>query len=152
MKMTPRVLLALVFSLPVQAQIPDSLVALNDGFRQAYADARRRVLAADGPLLIVNGDTAALVRDGRRSDAAINAPTYHLVKTIAHIPLAIYVALTPGGGAIDSARLKNLEALRRLVPPARASLDGSGFPAETLARQDRIVRDSLSFLDQVIGS
>ena len=95
MKRMGRVLLALGVAMAAQAQIPDSLTALNDAFRQAYAGARRRVLAGDGPLLIVNGDTAALVRAGRRSDAAINVPKYHLVKTIAHIPLAIYVALTP---------------------------------------------------------
>lgn len=151
MKTMARVLLALALSIAAQAQVPDSLTALNDAFRQAYADARRRVLAGDGPLLIVNGDTAALLREGRRSDAAVNVPKYHLVKTIAHIPLAIYVALTPGEGATDAGRLKTLEDLRRLVPPARDSLDASGFPADLLARQNKIVRESLGFLDDVIG-
>jgi hypothetical protein len=150
MKITTRVLLALAFSFTAPAQIPDSLTALNDAFRQAYADARRRVLAGDGPLIIVNGDTAALVRGSRRSEAAINVPRYHLVKTIAHIPLAIYVALTPGEGPLDAGRLQTLERLRRLIPPARASLDRLGFPAEVIARQDRIIRESLDFLDQAI--
>jgi len=146
------VLLALaLFAAPAPAQIPDSLTALNDAFRQAYADARRRVLAGDGPLLIVNGDTAALVRGGRRSDAPINVPRYHLVKTIAHIPLAVYVALTPGEGPLDAARLKTLEDLRRLIPPARAALDGVGFSSEILARQGQIIRESMNFLDEVIG-
>jgi hypothetical protein len=150
--MKPRgLLLVLALSLSASAQIPDSLTALNDAFRQAYADARRRVLAGDGPLLIVNGDTAALLRGGHRSDAPINVPKYHLVKTIAHIPLAIYVALTPGEGALDAARVKTLEDLRRLIPPARASLDGLGFPADLLARQDRIIQESVSLLDGAIA-
>src|SRR5689334_7366988 len=47
-----RVLPALIlFIVPAPAQIPDALTALNDCFRQAYADARKRVLAADGPLM-----------------------------------------------------------------------------------------------------
>ena len=90
-------------------------------------------------------------RAGRRSDAAINVPKYHLVKTIAHIPLAIYVALTPGEGALDTQRLKTLEDLGRLVPPARASLEGLRLPAQVLARQERIIRESLAFLEQVTG-
>ena len=145
------VLLTLALSIAAPAQIPDSLTALNDAFRQAYADARRRVLAGDGPLLIINGDTAAFVRGGRRSDAAINVPKYHLVKTIAHIPLAIYVALTPGDGALDAGRVKTLEDLRRLISPARASLDGLDFTADVLARQDQIIRESVTFLDATIA-
>jgi hypothetical protein len=144
-------LLFLALCLSAPAQVPDSLTALNDAFRQAYADARRRVLAGDGPLIIVNGDTAALLRGGRRSDASINVPKYHLVKTIAHIPLAVYVALTPGEGMLDAGRTKTLQDLRSLIPPARASLDGLGFTVESLARQDRIIQESVSFLDGAIA-
>jgi hypothetical protein len=146
-----RALLALLLSLPAAAQIPDSLTALNDAFRQAYAGARRRVLAGDGPLLIVNGDTAALIRGASRSDAPINGPAYHVFKTIAHIPLAIFVALTPGEGTLDPDHLKTLEDLRRLIPPARAGLDGLGLAPADLARQDQIVRESLAFLDETVA-
>ena len=150
LRLSPRAVLLLWLSIPAAAQIPDSLTALNDAFRQAYAGARRRVLAADGPLLIVNGDAAALVRGVSRSDASINVPAYHLFKTVAHIPLAIFVALTPGEGALDPDRLKTLEDLRRLIPPARASLDSLGFAPGVLARQDRIIGESLAFIDEAI--
>src|SRR6266498_2232075 len=107
MKLSPPTLL-LLLSISATAQIPDSLTALNDAFRHAYADARRRVLTGDGPVLIVNGDAAALVRGAHRSEASINVPAYHLPKTIAHIPLAIYVILTPGEDALDPGRVKAL--------------------------------------------
>jgi hypothetical protein len=151
MKPTPCALLLLLLSLPAAAQIPDSLTALNDGFRQAYAGARLRMLAAGGPLIIISGDTAALVRGARRSEATVNVPAYHVFKTLAHIPLAIYVALTPGDGALDPDRLKTLENLRRLIPPARASLDSLGVAPAVLARQDEIVAASLAFLDTAIS-
>jgi hypothetical protein len=131
---------------PVQ---PAALTALNDAFRAAYADAKSRVLAASGPTLIVNGDTFVLLRDGRRLEANVGTPIYDPVKTIAHIPLAIYVTLTPGDGAIGEDRLQTLEGLRRLIPPAEASLDSVKLSAATLARQKRIVSDSLAFLDEV---
>jgi hypothetical protein len=129
---------------PVQ---PAALTALNDAFRAAYADAKRRVLAASGPTLIVNGDNFSLLRDGRRVEANAGTPIYDPVKTIAHIPLAIYVTLTPGDGAIDDDRLKTLNGLRELIPPAERSLDTLKLPAVTLARQKQIVGYSLGFLD-----
>src|ERR1700693_2682845 len=85
---------------------PPALTALNNAFRAAYADAKGRVLASSGPTLIVNGDNFALLRDGRRVEANVGTPIYDPVKTIAHIPLAIYVTLTPGDGAVDDDRLK----------------------------------------------
>ena len=133
---------------PVQ---PPALTALNNAFRAAYADAKSRVLASSGPTLIVNGDNFALLRDGRRVEANVGTPIYDPVKTIAHIPLAIYVTLTPGDGAVDDDRLKTLAGLRELIPPAEASLDTLKLSAATLARQKQIVAASLAFLDDVAG-
>jgi hypothetical protein len=131
---------------PVQSP---ALTALNNAFRAAYADAKSRVLAASGPTLIVNGDNFALLRGGRRLEANVGAPVYDPVKTIAHIPLAIYVTLTPGDGAVGDDRLKTLAGLRQLIPPAEASLDALKLSAATLARQKQIVAASLAFLDDV---
>jgi hypothetical protein len=135
-----------VAAAPVQ---PSALTALNDAFRAAYANARGRVLASSGPTLIVNGDTFTLLRNGGRVEANTGTPIYDPVKTIAHLPLAIYVTLTPGDGAVGEDRLKTLAGLRELIPPAEASLDTLKLSAATLARQKRIVADSLVFLDDV---
>jgi hypothetical protein len=151
MKLRLHALFLLLLSLPAAAQAPDSLSALNDAFRQAYSGARRRVLAGDGPVLIVNGDNAVLVRGMQRSEVAINVPAYHVEKTIAHIPLAIFVSLTAGDETLDPERLQNLENLRRLIPAARSSLDGLNLSAPVLNRQDRIVRESLAFIDNAIA-
>jgi len=131
---------------PVQSP---ALTALNNAFRAAYADAKSRVLNSSGPTLIVNGDNFALLRHGQRVEANVGAPIYDPVKTIAHIPLAIYVTLTPGDGAVDDDRLRTLAGLRELIPPAEASLDALKLSATTLARQKRIVAASLAFLDDV---
>src|SRR3954454_11759762 len=115
---------------PVQ---PPALTALNNAFRRAYADAKSRVLAAAGPTLIVNGDNFSLLRDGRRAEANVGTPIYDPIKTIAHIPLAVYVTLTPDDGAVGDDRLKTLANLRELIPPAEASLDTLKLSAATLA-------------------
>ncbi|MEO8373505.1 MAG: hypothetical protein ABI806_30250 [Candidatus Solibacter sp.] len=135
--------------LAAQPSQPAALTALNDGFRAAYAEAKGRMLAANRPTLVVNGDTLSLLRDGHRVEANTGTPIYDPVKSIAHIPLAIYVILTPGEGALDEARLKTLTGLRALIPPAEASLDQVTLPATALARQKEIVADCLAFLDDV---
>lgn len=131
---------------PVQ---PAALTALDDAFRAAYAGAKKRVLAASGPTLIVSGDNFTLLRGAQRLEGNAGTPIYDPVKTIAHIPLAIYVTLTPGDGPIDADRLKTLGGLRELIPPAAASLDEVKLSAATLDRQKRIVAASLDFLDRV---
>src|ERR1017187_4946918 len=126
---------------PVQ---PAALTALNDAFRAAYADAKGRVLASSGPTLIVNGDNFALLRDGRRVEANAGAPIYDPVKTIAHIPLALYVPLTTGDRAVGEYRLRPPGGLLDPTPPAEASLDSVKLSATTLARQKQIVAASLA--------
>ena len=142
---------AQTMSAPVGPVQPPALTALNNAFRATYADAKSRDLASSGPTLIVNGDTFALLRGGRRVEANVGTPIYDPVKTIAHIPLAIYVTLTPGDGAVDDDRLKTLAGLREFIPPAEASLDSLKLSAATLARQKQIVAASLAFLDDVAG-
>jgi hypothetical protein len=142
---------AQTLSVPAGPVQPASLTALNNAFRAAYAGAKIRVLASSGPTLIVNGDRFALLRDGRRVEANVGTPVYDPVKTIAHLPLAIYVTLTPGEGAVGDDRLKTLDGLRQLIPPAEAGLDTLKLSAATLARQKQIVAASLAFLDDVAG-
>jgi hypothetical protein len=142
---------AQTMSVPVGPVQSPALTALNNAFRAAYVEAKSRVLASSGPTLVVNGDNFALLRDGRRVEANVGAPIYNPVKTIAHIPLALYVTLTPGDGAVDDDRLKTLAGLRELIPPAETSLDSLKLSAATLARQKQIVAASLAFLDDVAG-
>src|SRR3954468_2562231 len=85
---------------PVGPVQPPALTALNNAFRAAYADAKSRVMASSGPTLVANGDHFTLLRDGRRMEANVGTQIYDPLKTIAHIPLAIYVILTPGEGAL----------------------------------------------------
>ena len=130
---------------PVQ---PAALTALNEAFRAAYAEAKTRVLTSSGPKLIVSGDHFSLVRKGQRLEANAGTPIYDPVKTIAHVPLAIYVTLTPGDGAIGDDRLATLARLRKLIPPAEAALAELQLPDATLKRQKQIVAASLRFIDE----
>lgn len=132
------------------AQAP--LTALNDAFREAYAEAKQRVLAANGPTLIVSGDNFSLIRGAQRLEANAGTPVYDPVKTIAHVPLAIYVTLTPGDGAVATDRIATLEKLRKLIPPAEQSLDQVKLSSADFARQKQIIERSVAFLDGIVRS
>jgi hypothetical protein len=142
-------LVPIVRAQPAGPTQPAALTDLNNAFRAAYAEAKTRVLAASGPTLVVNGDLLSLLRDGRRLEANVGTAAYDPLKTIAHIPLAVYVTLTPGDGPVAADRLKTLAGLRDRIPPAQASLDTLTLPGRTLARQKQIVAASLAFLDEV---
>lgn len=128
----------------------DPLHELNASFRALYLDARGRTLADVGPLILHKGDIAVLIREGRRVEAPVNVPVYHELKAVAHIPLAIYVGLTPGEGALDEARVAALARLRDQIAPAIASLAGRGFTGERLARQQALAARSRTFLDTIL--
>jgi hypothetical protein len=152
--MTLTALLLLSAGIAAAQPAPESkaLVDLNAAFRKAYAGAKQRMLADTGPLIVANGDTAVLVRNGSRQEAVVNAPSYHTVKAIAHVPLAIFVALTPGEGPLPADRRATLTELRSLIPPARASLDTLKMPPATIVRQDRITAQSMAFIDDILAT
>jgi len=144
-----RAWIALLIVCSAGAQTPAALTKLNDAFRAAYAEARTRMLTASGPTIISSGDSLTLLRGGQRQEVDVSTPIYDPVKTIAHIPLAIYVTLTPGSGTVDSSAIKTLTGLRELIPPAEASLAAVHLPAAALERQKQIVSASLAFIDEV---
>jgi hypothetical protein len=131
------------------AQTPAPLTELNNAFRAAYVEARTRVVAQAGPVLVVSGDNFALLSGGKRTEANVAVPVYDPVKTMAHIPLAIFVMLTPGEGAIAEARLATLTKLRGLIAPAEASLSAVPLPEGSRARQKRIAEESAAYLDEL---
>jgi hypothetical protein len=156
MKTKAALLLILMLTMPsaspsafaqAASEIPKPMTDLNDGFRRAYADAKTRMLATADPVIIAGTDAATLIANGRRSEGRINTPLYHALKTVAHVPLAIFVALTPHEETLDAARLDTLARLAALIPPARASLASLNLPAAVLARQETILGESLSLID-----
>ncbi|MGH7004037.1 MAG: hypothetical protein ACREIP_08820, partial [Alphaproteobacteria bacterium] len=71
----------------------DTLVTLNDTFRTNYRDLRAWAIAKSDPVIVVQFDDLHLSRAGNVRTERFTPPIYHEYKTIAHIPLALYVKL-----------------------------------------------------------
>lgn len=138
---------------PASYDVERSLTEANRQFRTTYGATRKSLLARTRPIIVVDfGRLVLLRRDKPDLEEPHNPPLYHRYKAIAHIPMTIYVALTPSlDGHSASGWRQSLEVLRDKVRPVLGELDALGFPAGDLPRQREIVTASLAFLDDALA-
>jgi hypothetical protein len=136
---------------PAHQNQTDPLVTLNNAFRGEYSRAKTEALAKVGPLIIIEGTMAVLVRDGKKTEAEIQPPIYQALKAVAHIPFAVFLMFDQSNfGGLTDARVAQLRDYRKLIVDARSSLEDRGFSETQLQRQKKIIDDSLAFLDAAI--
>lgn len=130
---------------------PDPLVTLNNAFRAEYTRAKTEALSKIGPLIIVEGNNVVLVRNGKRTEAQIQPPIYQSLKAVAHIPFAVFLMFDQSDfGQLTEARVAELRDYRKLIVNAQSSLSDREFSDVQLQRQQKIINDSLAFLDAAI--
>ena len=116
---------------------PTALQALNLAARADYAQARSRLLAHAGPILLVT-DKLTLLQGDKRTEAPLNPPGFEELKSIAHAPLGLHALFVDGPA--DPARLEELRAaIRRVL----AELPSMPLRAAQRDRQQRILEASL---------
>lgn len=135
----------LPFLLPalLLAQEPDPLASMNATFRTWYKAEKARRLAHPGPVLVVEGDKLALLREGRpREEAAFVPPDFHRLKAMAHVPLALELKLAPEL-LLSSAEREELKAYLAQLKAAAEGAEGDSA---------RIAEASEAFLDKVLAT
>jgi hypothetical protein len=133
------------------AEAANPLLEVNKAFRAAYAAARKDVLARTGPVILVSGDELVLLRDGKRTEAKVVPPIYHTLKTVSHIPLAIYAITAPAMDVpLDDARRAALRQYREKLPAAEKCLADCGLAEATSQRQQKLIAADGAFLDGLL--
>jgi len=136
---------------PAQTADADPLLDVNKVFRAAYAAARKDVLARTGPVIIVSGDELVLLRDGRRAEAKVVPAIYHTLKTVSHIPLAIYAMTAPVAEMpLDSVARAGLHHYREKLTAVEKCLAECGLSEATLRRQQKLVAEAGAYLGGVL--
>jgi hypothetical protein len=136
---------------PAHQNQTDPLVTLNNAFRGEYSRAKTEALSKLGPLIIVEGAKAVLVRNGKRTESEIQLPMYQALKAVAHIPFAVFLMFDQSDfRPFTDQRIAELRDYRKLIVDARSSLGDRGFSETHLQRQQKIIDDSLLFLDAAI--
>lgn len=131
---------------------PDPLVTLNKLFRTEYAAARKATLAAAGPVIVVQFDQLVLFHKGTKTIENFTPAIYHEVKSVAHVPLTLYVTLARHAGKqLAPETLAVLGDLRGRIVAAEKSLAGrAGWTAPILANNEKIVAASLALIDATV--
>ncbi|MEA2746615.1 MAG: hypothetical protein QOI41_758 [Myxococcales bacterium] len=136
-------------------RVGGALDGVNDGFHCAY-DTARDEAKLDAPVFVVHADTLFVFRDGERREMALTPRIFHVIKSAAHAPVAIFAALHRNGNGHDGALAipadGRVEMLREHVAAALASLDAEQeADRETRVAIREVLDASLAFLDRVLG-
>ena len=130
----------------------DPLVALNKAFREEYKQAKAEALARVGPVILTEGDTLVLLRNGTREEGPLRPPVYHQLKAVAHVPLALHVMLhAEVDRPLGEKRLGALRRYRELMLAARDGFRAEGLSAAQVERQRRIFAESAGLLEEVLA-
>lgn len=129
----------------------DPILRLNGAFREAYADARKATLAKSGPIILAGGDGLILIRDAQRIEGTVVSMQYHDLKTIAHVPVAVYSWLAPvHDGIIDERRGEKLRELLDRIEEVR-NVIGTRIGNRRLAKHQRkMLRESTAFIQDIL--
>jgi len=121
------------------------LDGVNDGFHAAY-DGAREEAKLDAPVFVVHADALFVLRRGQRQELALTPRIFHVIKSAAHAPVAIFAALHRKGNHL-------IDALRADVVASLATLDAEReVDRETTQAIREVLDASLAFLDRVVGA
>jgi hypothetical protein len=135
------------------------LVALDDRFVDIYEAARRRLLDDQKAraLIVVDGDSMVLYHGGGEPQviAGLRPPLYEKLKTVSHVPLAVFCLLAgygDDGTSLEPAALSALQDYRQQLRSSAAELDTTAeFEIGVLSREIAVPDRALAFLDRVIA-
>lgn len=135
-------------------QLGNALDEVNKAFHDAYADRRQaRESPREAPALVFIADTLVLFCGEREQTLAVTPRGFHALKSVAHIPIALFLLLSARSDAEDETRRRRLRtALDNVTRALDGEPDLGGEPGAG-ARTDAaaIVRDSQELLAAPVG-
>jgi len=137
----------------------ERIAALDDRFISIYEATRRRLVDEQkASALIVIAEDRMLLYHGNRAPqqiADLRPPLYEKLKTLNHVPLAIFCLLTDGaedGNALPQSDLSAVDDFRRQLKASAADFD-TAMDVETgiLACKIGMFERTVAFLDRVVA-
>lgn len=128
-----------------------SVERLNLKFRELYAAARTDRLKHVGPVIIARGDGLTLLQGDIRTQGQIVHSHYHDLKTISHVPLALFCII--GGhvdNPLDATKVQQLREFLSIMKEVSASLPEVFSDVRTRADQLEMLGRCRSFSESVL--
>ena len=141
-----------VYAAPSSSQLDKSLQDINSSFINAHSAAREFDLA-EGPVILYRNGQLILIKNDTKITANIIFQTYHTFKVFAHIPVAIYLMLSPQGeGPINSKNLHLLRSYYKKLEYVHKNMHQIKLNSTELKKQKIILSRSIEFLKTILDN
>ena len=141
-----------VYAAPSSSQLDKSLQDINSSFINAHSAAREFDLA-EGPVILYRNGQLILIKNDTKITANIIFRTYHTFKVFAHIPVAIYLMLSPQGeGPIESKNLQLLRSYYKKLEYVHKNMHQITLNSTELKKQKIILSRSIEFLKAILDN
>ena len=118
---------------------------VNEAFHGAYGTARRQT-EREPPILVVLAEELVLVTEGDQTNVVCSPPAFHLVKAVAHAPLAVFILLSQTSER--PALTSRLGKVRAMLGHTRNAIAESALDEEAQSDLRAIVDTTTRRLDE----
>ena len=136
---------------PALPSVGAPLDGLNRDFHAAY-DGAREDAALDAPVLMVLADTLLLFRRKERQALSFTPPAFHVLKSVAHGPVALFAALHRLGEAgLRPVELQRMRSLAQSIEASLAALPSRVRGSEGRENLQQILERSQAFVASLLA-
>ena len=141
-----------IYASSSSSQLDKSLQDINSSFINAHSAARKFDLA-EGPIILYRNGQLILIKNDTKITANVIFQTYHTFKVFAHIPVAIYLMLSPQGeGPIESKNLQLLRIYYKKLEYVHKNMHQIKLNSTELKKQKIILSRSIEFLKTILDN
>ena len=141
-----------IYAASSNSLLDKSLQDINSSFINAHSEAREFDLA-EGPVILYRNGQLVLIKNDTKVTANVIFPAYHTFKVFSHIPVAIYLMLSPQGeGSIDSKKLQSLRSYYKKLEYVHKNINQITLNSTDLKKQKTILSRSIEFLKTIIDN
>lgn len=141
-----------IYAASSNSLLDKSLQDINSSFINAHSEAREFDLA-EGPVILYRNGQLVLMKNDTKVTANVIFPAYHTFKVFSHIPVAIYLMLSPQGeGSIDSKKLQSLRSYYKKLEYVHKNINQITLNSTDLKKQKTILSRSIEFLKTIIDN
>ena len=141
-----------IYASSSSSQLDKSLQDINSSFINAHSAAREFDLA-EGPVILYRNGQLILIKNETKITANVIFQTYHTFKVFAHIPVAIYLMLSPQGeGPIESKNLQLLRSYYKKLEYVHKNMHQITLNSTELKKQKIILSRSIEFLKAILDN
>ena len=130
-----------------------ALDAVNDAFHERYDRARAVEERKGAVLVFLADDLVVILRDGTRRTLPVTPRLFHVIKSVAHVPVALFAALHRAKNEAPLEKLRGFidASLSSLAKEAHAQEATAGADHETLSALDALLQESKTFVERVLA-